>query len=83
MRVLCLAAHPEDETRWIVATVACSPRRSESTVQRKRRECIKAAGRLGISDVQSLEYGTMHLNTLPAIELNEAVGRARSSAFGP
>lgn len=92
MRVLCLAAHPDDEvlgaggtllkhhaagdqTRLVVATVAYTPRWSASTVQRKREECIKASGLLGISDVRFLEFKTMHLNALPAIELNDAVGR--------
>ncbi len=99
MRVLCLAAHPDDEvlgpggtllkhraagdeTRLVVATVAYSPRWSESTIQRKRHESIKAAGVLGISDVQFLDFKTMHLNALPAIELNGAIGRAVSE-FDP
>jgi hypothetical protein len=30
MRVLCLAAHPDDETLLVVATVAYPPRWSES-----------------------------------------------------
>ena len=93
MRVLCLAAHPDDEvlgaggtllkhsangdhTRLVVATVAFTPRWSESTVARKREECHRAAELLGIEGVTFLEFRTMHLNSLPAIELNDAIGRA-------
>lgn len=93
MRVLCLAAHPDDEvlgaggtllkhrangdhTRLVVATVAFTPRWSESTVARKREECHQAAEILGFQGVSFLEFATMHLNSLPAIELNDAVARA-------
>lgn len=93
MRVLCLAAHPDDEvlgaggtllkhrangdhTHLVVATVAFTPRWSESTVARKREECHHAAELLGFQGVSFLEFRTMHLNSLPAIELNDAVGRA-------
>lgn len=93
MRVLCLAAHPDDETlgvggtlvrharagdavTLVVATVAFEPRWSADVIARKREECRSAARILGVHDVRFLEYRTMHLNTLPAIELSDAVGRA-------
>lgn len=93
MRVLCLAAHPDDETlgvggtlarharagdavTLVVATVAHEPRWSAALIARKRAECHSAAQLLGISDCRFLELPTMHLNTYPAIELNDLVGRA-------
>jgi N-acetylglucosamine malate deacetylase 1 len=99
MRVLCLAAHPDDEVLGaggtllrhraagdelglVVATVAYPPRWSAEIIRAKRSECLAAAKLLGIRHVQFLEFQTMHLNTLPAIDLNEAVTRA-ISAFAP
>ncbi len=93
MRVLCLAAHPDDETlgaggtllkhraagdetALVVATVAFTPTWSESTIRRKREECDRAAAMLGISRVRYLDFRTMHLNALPAIELNGKVEAA-------
>jgi len=93
MKVLCLAAHPDDEvlgaggtlarhraggdeTYLLVATVAYEPRWSADVVRRKRAECLAAAEVLGLRDVHFLEFPTMHLNALPALELNDAVGRA-------
>jgi LmbE family N-acetylglucosaminyl deacetylase len=92
MRVVCLAAHPDDETlgaggtllrhaaagdetALIVATVAHPPRWPEDLVRQKRAECLAAAEALRIGEVRFLEFRTMHLNTLPAIELNDAVER--------
>ena len=97
MRVLCLAAHPDDETlgvggilarharagdavTLVVATVAYEPRWSADVIARKRRECLAAARILGIADVQFLGFQSMHLNALPAMELNDAVGRAVADA---
>ena len=65
-----------DETALIVATVAYPPRWPEELVRRKRAECLAAAKLLRIDEVRFLEFRTMHLNTLPAIELNDAVERA-------
>ncbi|MBN2447388.1 MAG: PIG-L family deacetylase [Phycisphaerae bacterium] len=93
MRVVCLAAHPDDETigaggtllkhraagdeiSLVVATVAFEPHWSADEVSHKRDECLAAADILGISDVRFLEFRTMHLNTLPAIELNACVAAA-------
>ncbi len=95
MRVLCLAAHPDDEvlgaggtllkhaacgdeTFLVVATVAYAPRWPESVIRQKRDECLAAARLLKVRDVRFLEFPTLHLNTLPTIELNDAVGRALS-----
>jgi LmbE family N-acetylglucosaminyl deacetylase len=93
MRVLCLAAHPDDETigaggtllkhraagdetALIVATVAFTPTWTESTIRRKREECEQAARLLGLGPVRFLDFPTMHLNALPAIELNAKVAAA-------
>ncbi|MBU0639242.1 MAG: PIG-L family deacetylase [Planctomycetes bacterium] len=95
MRVLLLAAHPDDEvigaggtllrhraagdvTTLVVATVAYTPRWPADVVRRKRAECLAAAELLGVPDVRFLEFRTMHLNALPAIELNDAVGQSIS-----
>ena len=92
MRILCLAAHPDDETlgvggtlarhaadgdalTLVVATRATAPRGSEAVSAEKRRECLAAATRLGIDDVRFLDFPTMHLNALPAIDVNDAVAR--------
>jgi LmbE family N-acetylglucosaminyl deacetylase len=93
MRIVCLAAHPDDETlgaggtllrhaaagdetALIVATVAYPPRWPADLVHQKRAECLAAAKALRIGQVRFLEFRTMHLNTLPAIELNDALERA-------
>ena len=92
-RVLCLAAHPDDETigvggtlrqhadtgdevRLIVATQAYPPRWSEDEIARKRAECEQAAKCLGISHVQYLGLRTMHLESLPTIELTTPLAAA-------
>lgn len=99
MRVLCLAAHPDDEvlgaggtllahraagdeTGLIVATVAYEPTWAASAIRSKREECLAASRRLGIAHVRFLELPTMHLNALPAIELNQKVAEAISE-FAP
>lgn len=93
MRVLCLAAHPDDEvlgvggtllkhvadgdeTMLVVATVAYAPRWPEELIKQKREECLAAAKLLRFKDVRFLEFPTMHLNALPVIDLNSAVGNA-------
>ncbi|TWT45338.1 1D-myo-inositol 2-acetamido-2-deoxy-alpha-D-glucopyranoside deacetylase [Phycisphaerae bacterium RAS1] len=93
MRVLCLAAHPDDEvlgaggtllahraagdeTALLVATAAYEPNWSADSIRRKRDECLAAAKLLGVSAVRFLDLPTMHLNTLPAIELNQRVAEA-------
>lgn len=95
MRVLCLAAHPDDETLGaggtllrdraagaetllVVATVAHEPRWTADEIRRKREECLAAARILRVTDVRFLEFPTMHLASLPAIELCEAVQRVVS-----
>lgn len=99
MRVLCLAAHPDDETigaggtlikhvrggdtvRLVVATVAYEPRWSAEVIAAKRDECLAAAETLGVADVRFLGLRTMHLNSLPAIDLNAAVGE-QVAGFDP
>lgn len=92
MRILCLAAHPDDETLGaggtilrhradgadallLVATVAHAPRWSDEEIHAKRDECLAAAQILRFSDVRFLDWPTMHLASIPAIELCEAVQR--------
>jgi LmbE family N-acetylglucosaminyl deacetylase len=92
MRVLCLAAHPDDEvlgaggtllkhraagdeTFLAVATVAYEPVWSAETIRRKRDECLAAAALLKFTDVRILDYRTMHLNTVPAIDLARSLSQ--------
>lgn len=95
-RVVCLAAHPDDETIGvggtlrlhaeagdevclIVATQAYQPRWSAEEIERKGKECERAAELLGIARVQFLGLSTMHLASLPTIDLTTLVADAIQS----
>src|ERR1044071_9669931 len=92
MRVLCLAAHPDeevlgaggtllrhraagDQVSLVVATVAYTPRWPAEIVQRKRAYCVAVAKGLGVNELKFLDFRSMHLAALPAMELNDAVAR--------
>lgn len=61
------------EIHWVVATVAYPPRWTDNLIHAKRQECERVAQKLRIRQTSFLDYKTMHLATLPPIELSEAV----------